>query len=326
MDVNVTEAAAEAAAEAAEEAAAVADAADSLGPGYQLGFLLLASLASVPPIRLARELLAARRPLSAVDETLLARVLLTSVSTPLCNGCLLLVTRVWQTPAALRTGVCHLYSLVIMDSIGLVTVANCVISLCRLQQLLVASRWPALAQRLTQRRLRWQNRLLLIATLATFSALPSLGLQPSTFFWCAGLPLPLHRPPVMVLFAINSCFNIITFVASMFLLRASSGLADTHWPRNYVPAHSWAQLCLVIVTASHLLVPVNTSQLASQPRIFLNHAVVTLIYGVLDPCMLLGMASRWRQQVRQRRQQRAQQPEGPRRGQMVIPVIRLDLI
>ena len=299
----------------------------SLGPGYQLGFLLLAAVAAVLPVRLARDLLASRRPLSAVDETLLVRVLLTCVSTPLYNGSLLAVTLVsgWHGSAALSTAICRLYSLVIVDGVGLTTAANCLISLCRLQQLAVAAHWPQLAPLLTQHRLRWQNRLLLAALLTGFSALPFLGLQPSAFFWCAGLPLPRHRPPVLVLFAINSSINCATFAASVLLLRASSGLQDTWRPRNYVPVHSWAQLCLVLVTASTALVPINTSQLEPQLRIFLNHVVVTFIYGVLDPCLLMLMASRWRQQVRECQRQRAPQNR-PERSKVAIPVIRLHLI
>ena len=307
----------------AAAAAEPVDLADSLGAGYQLGFLLLAAAAAVPPVRLARALLASRRPLSAVDEPLLARALLTCVTTPLYNGCLLAVSvaHAWRVPDALRWATCWLYSLVIVDGVGLVTAANCIISLCRLQQLVVASRWPALAPLVTQRRLRWQNRLLLAALLATFSALPALGLQPTVFFWCAGRPLPRHRPPVLVLFAINSSINCATFVASACLLRTSGGLPDAARPRNFVSAHSWAQHCLVLVVTSTLLVPVNNSQLAPQPRIFLNHALVTLIYGVLDPCLLLVSAGRWRRQTRHclLRRARARPP-------MVIPTIRLHLI
>ena len=326
MTANVTTAGTSAAAAAAEAAPPV-DLGDSLGPGYQLGFLLLVAVAAVLPVRLARDLLAGRRPLSAVDETLLVRVLLTCVTNPLSNGSLLAVALVseWQGPAALRTAVCRLYSLMIVDGVGLTTAANCLISLCRLQQLAVAAHWPQLAPLLTQRWLRWQNRLLLAALLTGFSALPFLGLQPSAFFWCAGLPLPRHRPSVLVLFAINSSINCATFAASVLLLRASSGLQDTWRPRNYVPAHSWAQLCLVLVTASTVLVPINTSQLEPQLRMFLNHAAAAFMYAVLDPCLLMVMASHWRQQVREYQRQRAPQNR-PERSEAVIPVIRLHLI
>ena len=130
---------------------------------------------------------------------------------------------------------------------------------------------------------------------------------------------------MLVLLSINSGINFANFCFTIYLWKASSGLQDPSWPRNYISAHGWAQLCFVIIIAKTLLVPLNTTNLNAGQKIYLNHTFFTLLYGVLDPCLLTLMASRWRHQVRERRLQIAQAKEALKPN-IVVPVIRLDLI
>ena len=309
---------------AAETAAAAAAASAGSAAALQLCFLLLTLVASVPPVCVARDIVTGRRQLSAVDEILLIRELVIIVWKPLTNLLLLIRQLVHGWIATHLHVLCLVHSFSIIYGLGLVTTANFLISLSRIEQL-IASRFPILSTNLTQGRIRWQNRLLLTMMLMLLTSFPVLGgLLPSAYYWCAGGPEP-KESPMLVLLSINSGMNCANFCCSIYLWKVSSGLRDTCWPRNYISAHGWAQQCLVIIIANTLLVPVNTGNFDQGEKIYLNHTFFTLLYGLLDPGLLLLMAARWRQQVRERRLQVAQKKDTTMFN-IVIPTIRLDLI
>ena len=290
----------------------------------QLGYVLLAAVATVPPACVARDIVTGRRQLSSVDEILLLRAVVACLVEPY-TACFVLVgttVRHWLTSAQ-RHLLCTVHSLVVVNALGCVISVNLLISLNRVQQV-VAARHPSLSTKLTQRWLRWQNRLLLLLQAGAFSAIVLLGTPPSSYYWCTGLPEPAD-PPMHLLLSVNSGLNFGIFVCCIFLLRISFGLEGTSRPVNYIPALSWAELCLVIITANALLAPLNIGDFDLEQKVYLNHTLFTLIYGLLDPCLLLFMASRWRQQVRERRLQVAHR-KNTRKTNLVIPIIRLDLI
>ncbi|KAF0309838.1 hypothetical protein FJT64_019092 [Amphibalanus amphitrite] len=297
----------------------------ALPAGYQLGFLLLAAVAAVPPVCVARDIVAGRRRLSPVDEILLFRVLAICFLVPFsaCFVVLRAPAQRWLTQSQ-RHVACTAHSLVVVTATGSVVATNFVVSLSRAQQV-AASGVPALAARLTGRWVRRQNRLLLALLSAGFAALVLLGVPPSSYFWCAAVAEPA-RPPMHLLLSLNSGLNFGTFALCVFLLRTSFGLQATARPANYLPALSWAQLCLVIITANALLAPLNLSDFDSGEKTFLNHAFFVFLYGLLDPCLMLCMASRWRQQAREHRLHAARTRIPPKRNNIVIPVIKLELI
>ena len=316
------------------QASAPEEASRHLEPGYQLGFLLLAVVASVPPVWVARDIVTSRRRrrqrLSPLDELLLLRVLVICALVPY-SVCFVLVrepAQRWLTPLG-RHVACTVHSLIVVVGLGVVVNVNFLISLSRVQQLMAASGavCPALSARLTAGWLRWQARLLIALLSGVMSAVVLLlGVPPSSYYWCCGLPEPA-KPPMNVLLTINSGLNFATFALCVFLLRAGYRLRATACPWNYIPALSWAQLCLSIITANAVLAPLNVGKLNLEEKTYLNHSLFTLIYGLLDPCLLLLMASRWRQQVREYRLQAARARNARQHDtNRVIPEIRLDLI
>ena len=305
--------------------AAGVDPAGQLQQGFQLGFVLLAAVSAVPPVCVARDIVTSCRQLSPLDELLLVRELIIIVWKPLTN--MLVIVREQahgSIPPALLYILCLSHGMSIVIGVGLVTIANFLISFNRIEQLL-ASRLPTSFGSLTERRIRWQNRALLLISLVIFVGIPLIAdLHPSAYYWCMSGSEP-KEPPMLTLLTINSSFNCVNFCFSIYLWKASSGLQDTGRPRNYIPASCWAQLCLIIILAKTLLVPLNTDNFDTVQKIYLNHAFFTVLYGLLDPCLLMLMAARWRQQVRDYRLQIAEAKES-RKPNMVIPTIRLDLI
>ncbi|KAF0309837.1 hypothetical protein FJT64_019091 [Amphibalanus amphitrite] len=297
----------------------------ALPAGYQLGFLLLAAVAAVPPVCVARDIVAGRRGLSPVDEILLVRQIIIAVWKPLTNVLVLVRDRLPESvPPAVLHPLCFGHGVSIVTGVGLVSIANFLLSFSRIQQLL-ASRLSRPLACLTEHRIRWQNRALMAASLIIFVSMPLCAdMQPSAYFWCMDGSEP-KRPPMLLLLSINSGVNCVNFCFSIYLWRVSSGLPDTPRPRNYIPANCWAQLCFVIIVAKTLLVPLNTDNFGASQKVYLNHVFFTVLYGLLDPCLLLFMAARWRQQVRDCRLHNAQTRQ-TRKTNAVVPIIRLHLI
>ncbi|KAF0308878.1 hypothetical protein FJT64_019955 [Amphibalanus amphitrite] len=316
LATNTTEPAAAAAAAAAECGA------DVWQLSRHLLYVLLAAAGLVPQLSVAQDLTRHRRSArSASDDTLLTRMRISIVLMTLSNLWKPVSEHVHEWPSLVRPA-CLAASMVEINTVGLISAANCLVSACRLQQV-SAARLPALAPHLTQTRLRWQNRLLLAATGVGLALAPLFGLNGFGFYLCTGEPLP-ERPPALALFAINSSINTSNFLCCVLLLRASSGRQGTHRPRNYVPSESWAQLGLCTVLVDTLLVPINTSQLPAGNKALLNHLHITLLHGVLGPGLLRLMAGRWRHQVREQRRKVATAAERPPTSTQAD--IRLDLI
>ncbi|KAF0289852.1 hypothetical protein FJT64_011934 [Amphibalanus amphitrite] len=208
-------------------------------------------------------------------------------------------------PATWLRPVCAIHGLVIVNGVFLVTASNSLLSLCRLLQLTVARR-PAVAWRITQRLLAWQNRVAMLLLAGLFSSLFFADMLPGAYtFWCTDtLSSELKVWPNIPL-TINSAMHLLTFFCSLVLLQVSSGTPDTGRPRNYLPAYSWAQLCLVTVIAKTVLVPFNTSNLSLKQKYLGNVALFTVMSGLLDPCLQMLMARRWRQHIRRRAGQEA---------------------
>ncbi|KAF0307991.1 hypothetical protein FJT64_020732 [Amphibalanus amphitrite] len=295
---------------------------EPLDVSTQLLLVAQTVISAVLSLLLVRDIRRSRGP-GALDELLLLRAVINGICWPVLNVFSLLVDSLrGMLPATWLHPICVLHGLLIVYGIGLVTASNSLLSLCRLLQLTVARR-PAVAARLSQRLLAWQNRVAMLLLAGLFSSLFFTNTPPASYFWCTGaseLKVLTNMP-----LTINSAIHLLTFFCSLALLRVSSGPPDTGRPRNYLPAYSWAQLCLVTVIAKTLLVPLNTSNLSLQQRYLGNLALFTVMSGMLDPCLQMLMARRWRQQMRRRRLQIAQLRDTHQRG-FVIPAIRLDLI